>query len=119
MTTVPTTQPDQTIDTRKKQYYLNIVYVNCHGNRCRVNAFQSTGYHCTSCYDKLKKNQWRTLDSYDIVEHEPTIVNCEGDKCRLNNNTIYCESCFGERHNEDSDYDDKYDRLLVNRLYRC
>ena len=116
----PIDQPTQQEEEKSqmREYYTNITYFSCYSGMCKVNAFQSTGYHCLTCNEEeLEENNWKPLYTYDITQNitdGPTTVNCEGLKCRLNNEVIYCESCNGERYNEESDYD----RLLVNRLSR-
>jgi hypothetical protein len=88
-------------DHIRLNYYSNLTYLECQGDKCRMHAYQMTGYHCLSCYDMLTEDEWKPLSSYNVeVVDGPSVVNCYGNRCRLNNSVIYCESCNGIRLDE-------------------
>lgn len=82
-----------------------VTIIECKGDKCRIHFLDGTNTHCESCYDKL---------TLDIVAENPypkkvdnysrQTIHCNGRKCRLNDDTYYCASCYGSDEEWDNFY---------------
>lgn len=98
-----------TIEELKDYFENEVIFIDCHGSKCRNDITDGNGIHCNACYnsDYIMQTLTEQITAgrplFVLINnenhHEYEVINCSGDGCRHhaeNGDGIHCESCYGE-----------------------
>jgi hypothetical protein len=83
-----------------------IDYIECRGNKCRMNYLDGYGLHCGSCYgDSYKENVF--IDLCSVPSATTNYIDCSGSKCRRSKHDnepgrVHCYACYGSISSSES-----------------